>query len=112
MAKSTGGNYPNATAIVDCIKFGLSSSKQVRTAVIFLSIGGALLRATPSNAGAVCCVFIRTATFHFSRFSSSSVHIAAELSDSCDDATTGVYGGGGCLALLGVGGISRACIRQ
>lgn len=30
VAKSTGGNYPNATAIVDCIKFGLSSSKQVR----------------------------------------------------------------------------------
>lgn len=29
VAKSTGGNYPNATAIVDCIKFGLSSSKQV-----------------------------------------------------------------------------------
>eukprot|EP00752_Nemacystus_decipiens_P013276 g11763.t1 len=28
VAKSTGGNYPNATAIVDCIKFGLSSSKQ------------------------------------------------------------------------------------
>ncbi|CAN0519932.1 unnamed protein product, partial [Scytosiphon promiscuus] len=28
VAKSTGGNYPNATAIVDSIKFGLSSSKQ------------------------------------------------------------------------------------
>ncbi|CAM9650414.1 unnamed protein product, partial [Laminaria digitata] len=28
VAKSTGGNYPNALAIVDCIKFGLSSSKQ------------------------------------------------------------------------------------
>lgn len=28
VAKSTGGNYPNALAIVDCIKFGLTSSKQ------------------------------------------------------------------------------------
>eukprot|EP00904_Undaria_pinnatifida_P013727 jgi/Undpi1/9485/HiC_scaffold_27.g11941.m1 len=28
VAKSTGGNYPNASAIVDCIKFGLTSSKQ------------------------------------------------------------------------------------
>lgn len=29
VAKSTGGNYPNANAIVDSIKFGLSSSKAV-----------------------------------------------------------------------------------
>jgi len=29
VAKSTGGNYPSANAIVDCIKFGLTSSKQV-----------------------------------------------------------------------------------
>lgn len=29
VAKSTGGNYPNALAIVDCIKFGLTANKQV-----------------------------------------------------------------------------------
>lgn len=34
VAKSTGGNYPNATAIVDCIKFGLSSSKQVHIVLV------------------------------------------------------------------------------
>lgn len=38
VAKSTGGNYPNATAIVDCIKFGLSSSKQVR---MYVMVGAA-----------------------------------------------------------------------
>ncbi|CAN0497288.1 unnamed protein product, partial [Discosporangium mesarthrocarpum] len=27
--KSTGGNYPSPGAIIDCVQFGLTSSKQV-----------------------------------------------------------------------------------